>query len=107
MDMKDRDDAFEAKYTNDTGLKFKVDAHAAKLLASWVGHALKLPTDKLAALETEFVDLNVEKPGFSAICAKAVALLAPENPDATPALIQAKMDALLAQAKHHILHHSH
>lgn len=104
MDMKDRDDAFEAKYSNDTGLKFKVDAHAAKLLADWVGHALKYAADQHAALEKTFVDLNVEKPGFKAICAKAVELLAPQNPDATPALVQAKMDALLAQAKHHFNH---
>lgn len=71
-DMKDRADAFEAKFAHDAEMAFKVAARRNKMLAEWAGGMLQKSEDEMAAYVTEVIKSDFEEAGDEDVIRKLV-----------------------------------
>lgn len=72
-DMKDRADAFEAKFAHDAEMAFKVAARRNKMLAEWAGGMLRKSEDEMADYVKEVIKSDFEEAGDEDVVRKLVA----------------------------------
>jgi len=72
-DMKDRADAFEAKFAHDAEMAFKVAARRNKMLAHWAGGMLRKTEEEMPAYVTEVIKSDFEEAGDEDVVRKLVA----------------------------------
>lgn len=71
-DMKDRADAFEAKFAHDAEMAFKVAARRNKMLAEWAGGMLQKAEEEMADYVKEVIKSDFEEAGDEDVVRKLV-----------------------------------
>ena len=71
-DMKERADAFEAKFAHDAEMAFKVAARRNKMLAEWAGGMLQKAEEEMADYVKEVIKSDFEEAGDEDVVRKLV-----------------------------------
>ena len=72
-DMKERADAFEAKFAHDAEMAFKVSARRNKMLAEWAGGMLQKTEEEIADYVKDVIKSDFEEAGDEDVVRKLVA----------------------------------
>ncbi len=96
----ERENIFEAKYTNDAALQFKVEARANKLLGLWAAELMGKEGDAASSFAIEVVKSDFEEAGKEDVFRKVSTSLGDLADEAT---IRAQMDASLHLAKQQVM----
>ena len=99
----DREHQFEAAYTHDQELQFKVHARRNRLLGEWAADRMQLTGDARAAYAKEVVSSDFEKPGDDDVLQKVLADLNAKGVTVDARDVRIKMDELLMTAKKQIM----
>jgi len=99
----DREKQFEAKYTHDQELRFKVQARRNRLLGEWAGAEMGMSGEDLKAYARSVVQADFEKPGDDDVLQKVLADLSAKGVDMTEARLRKRMDELLDTARTQIM----
>ena len=99
----DRERQFEAKYSHDQELQFKVQVRRNRLLGEWAADRLQLSGEARTAYAKEVVSSDFEKPGDDDVLQKVLADLNAKGVSVDARDVRIKMDELLAVAKKQIM----
>lgn len=99
----DRERQFEAKYSHDQELQFKVQVRRNRLLGEWAADQLQLSGEARGAYAKEVVSSDFEKPGDDDVLQKVLADLNAKGVSVDARDVRIKMDELLAVAKKQIM----
>lgn len=99
----DREKQFEAKYTHDQELRFKVQARRNRLLGEWAGTEMGLAGDDLKAYARSVVESDFEKPGDDDVLQKVLSDLLAKGVDMNAHRVRKHMDELLDVAKAQVM----
>jgi hypothetical protein len=99
----DRKQQFEAKYSRDQQLQFKVKARRNRLLGEWAGAQMGLSGDALADYARAVVEADFEKPGDDDVLQKVLGDLTAKGVDCNEHRLRRQMDELLATAKQQVM----
>ncbi|MEM6914304.1 MAG: DUF1476 domain-containing protein [Pseudomonadota bacterium] len=94
--FEDRRKQFEAKFSNDQEMTFKVEARRNKIVGAWAAGKLGKTGDDAEAYATSVIRADLTEPGDEDVFQKLRADL-PEG-DVSDAEIRAEMDKAFAQA---------
>ncbi|EKE44039.1 hypothetical protein OCGS_2020 [Oceaniovalibus guishaninsula JLT2003] len=94
--MKDRENAFEAKFANDAEMQFKAEARRNRLLGLWAAELLGKDGEDANAYAREVVKSDFSEPGDEDVFRKVKGDLGDR---ATEEEIRTKMAALMVTAK--------
>lgn len=97
----EREAGFEAKFTHDADVEFRVVARANKLLGQWAAGKLGLGTDAADDYARAVVHAEFEKAGHAGVIDKVTTDLAGHGIAATE--VRAALDAATAEARHQIM----
>jgi len=99
----DRERQFEAKYSHDQDLQFKVQVRRNRLLGQWAAERMQLTGDASDAYAKEVVASDFDKPGDDDVLQKVLADLVAKGVSVDARDVRIKMDELLAVAKKQIM----
>ena len=99
----EREAGFEAKFSHDADVEFRVVARANKLFGAWAAGKLGLTTDAAEDYARAVVHAEFEKAGHAGVFDKVSADLAARGLGTTAADVRAAMAATLAEARHQIM----
>jgi hypothetical protein len=94
-----REKGFEAKYSVDQELEFKIIARRNRLLGAWAAEQMGLSGDAVDAYAKEVVAADFEKPGDSDVVEKVLKDFADKGIDLDERGLRKKMDELGAVAR--------
>ena len=97
----EREAGFEAKFTHDADVEFRIVARANKLLGVWAAGKLGLGTDAADDYARSIVHAEFEKAGHQGVIDKVAADLAPHG--TTAGDVRAALDAATVDARHQIM----
>lgn len=95
----DRLKGFEAKYSHDQEVQFRVTGRRNRLLGAWAAAKLGLSGDAAIAYAATVVKSDFEKPGDDDVIAKVLGDLKKKGVAVTEAAIRAELDACHHEAK--------
>ncbi|MET4701141.1 hypothetical protein ABIE65_004187 [Constrictibacter sp. MBR-5] len=99
----DRERQFEAKYSHDQDLQFKVQVRRNRLLGQWAAERMQLTGDASDAYAKEVVSSDFDKPGDEDVLQKVLADLNAKGVNVDARDVRIKMNELLAVAKKQIM----
>lgn len=94
-----REKGFEAKYSVDQELEFKIIARRNRLLGAWAAEQMGLSGDAVDVYAKEVVAADFEKPGDSDVVEKVLKDFADKGVDLDEAALRKKMNELGAVAR--------
>ena len=98
----DRQRQFEAKYSRDQDLRFKVTARRNRLIGEWAAAQMGLSGDAVKAYAREVVEADFEKPGDADVVEKLLGDLTAKGIDIDERRLRRRMDEMLETAKQQI-----
>lgn len=98
----DREQAFENKFAHDQELEFKAVARRNRMLGLWAAGLMGLEGDHIEEYAKAVVKSDFEQPGEEDVLRKVWRDLSASGAKVTEAVVQAKMDELLAVARDQI-----
>lgn len=101
--FKDRESAFENKYSHDKELEFRVNNRRNKLLGLWAAGLLGIDGAEAEAYAKSVVASDFEAPGDHDVLAKVLADFKTKNVDISEHRLRKQMDELLSTAKQQIM----
>ncbi len=99
----EREAGFEAKFTHDADVEFRIVARANKLLGVWTASKLGLSGDAADDYARAVVHAEFEKTGHAGVFDKVLADLSARDLGVTADDIRAAMAATTAEARHQIM----
>ena len=99
----DRERQFEAKFTHDQELQFKVGARRNRLLGEWAAGLLGLEGEAVKTYAKDVVASDFEKPGDDDVLQKVLADLKAKGLPETEKTLRKRMDELLIEAKRQVM----
>ena len=99
----DRERQFEAKYSRDQELQFKVMVRRNRLLGQWAADRMQLTGDARDAYAKEVVSSDFDRPGDDDVLQKVLADLSAKGDAADARELRRKMDELLVVAKKQLM----
>lgn len=99
----DREKQFEAKFSHDEELRFKVTARRNRLLGEWAGELLGFSGADREAYAKEVVMADFEKPGDDDVVEKVMADFAGKNVDVSEHRLRRRMEELMDEAKQQVM----
>lgn len=97
--FNDREKGFEAKFTHDQELQFKVMNRRNRLLGEWAADLMGLRGDDAKAYAKEVVASDFDEPGDEDVYKKVSGDFAARNVDISEHLLRRKMEELIATAR--------
>ncbi len=97
--FNEREKGFEAKYSHDEALRFKVGARRNKLLGLWAAAQMGLSGAAADAYAKEVVRSDFEAPGDDDVLRKVLGDLTAKKVAATEHGVRRRMDELMVEAK--------
>jgi hypothetical protein len=94
-----REKGFEAKYSVDQELEFKIIARRNRLLGAWAAEQMGLSGDAVGSYAKDVVAADFEKPGDSDVVEKVLKDFAEKGIDIDEAALRKKMGELSAVAR--------
>lgn len=94
-----REKGFEAKYSVDQELEFKIIARRNRLLGAWAAEQMGLSGDAVDAYAKEVVAADFEKPGDEDVVEKVLKDFADKGLDVDEPALRKKMNELSAVAR--------
>jgi len=94
-----REKGFEAKYSVDQELEFKIMARRNRLLGAWAAEQMGLSGDAVEAYSKEVIASDFEKPGDTDVVEKVLKDFADKGIDIDEAALRKKMGQLGAVAR--------
>ncbi len=101
--LEDRERQFEAKYSRDQELQFKVQVRRNRLLGEWAAAEMGMTGEARDAYAKEVVASDFDKPGDEDVLQKVVGDLAARGAKADAYDVRKKMAELLAVAKKQVM----
>jgi hypothetical protein len=101
--FNDREKAFEAKYSRDQQLQFRVVNRRNKLLGLWAAGLMGLSGPEADAYALKVVEADFAKPGDDDVHDKVFEDLKAHNVDLSDHRLRKKMDELVAVARRQIM----
>jgi len=95
----DRLKGFEAKFTHDQELRFRVTARRNRLLGQWAAGKLGVAPDAVDAYVTDVVRSDLEEPGDEDLIAKVLADFAAKQVPLDRQALLGQLDRCLHEAK--------
>jgi hypothetical protein len=99
----DREKEFEARFSHDEELRFKVTARRNRLLGLWAAQQLGLLGDAAEAYGKRVVDAQFTPGGDKSVIDKVTADLAAKDPTMTLSRIRFELEHFAEQAKRQLL----
>ncbi|MFN4089696.1 MAG: DUF1476 domain-containing protein [Alphaproteobacteria bacterium] len=99
----DRERQFEAKYSRDQELQFKVQVRRNRLLGEWAADKLGLTGESRVAYAKEVVASDFEKPGDDDVLQKVLGDLTRQNVAVDARDVRDRMNELLGVAKKQVM----
>lgn len=99
----DREKQFEAKFSHDQELQFKVRARRNRLFGEWVGEQLGLTGEALKAYARSVVDADFAKPGDDDVIEKVMDDLRQHKVEISEHRVRRRLDEMLAEAKQQVM----
>jgi hypothetical protein len=99
----EREAGFEAKFTHDADVEFRIVARANKLLALWAAGKLGMTPEASDDYVRAVVHAEFEKAGHEGVVDKIMADLAVRDLGITADDVRAAMAATQAEARHQIM----
>ncbi len=99
----DREKQFEAKYSHDQELQFKVQARRNRLLGEWAGAQWGLNGEDLAAYARAVVQADFDRPGDDDVLEKVLADLQAQGIETDARRLRNRMEELLQEAKQQVM----
>ena len=97
-----REKGFEAKYSVDQELEFKVIARRNRLLGAWAAEQMGLSGEAVDSYAKEVVAADFEKPGQDDVVEKLLADMTAKGVDISEHLIRVEMDRCYEEAARQI-----
>ena len=101
--LHDREQAFEAKFAHDEGLRFLVAARRDKLFATWAAKTLHLSDDDGAALTTAILAIPDRANHNDALLARVADLFASKAYPVSREVLAAAFNDCWKQARHQLM----
>lgn len=101
--FNEREAGFEAKFTHDADIDFRVHARRNKLLGHWAAAKLGLTPEATDDYTRAIVHAEFEKAGHEGVFDKVMTDLAARGLGVTAADVRAAMAATLAEARNQIM----
>lgn len=98
-----REAGFEAKFSHDADVEFRIVARANKLLGAWAASKLGMTADAAEDYGRAVVHAEFEKAGHEAVFDKVMADLAVRGLGVSADDVRAAMAAATAEARHQIM----
>ncbi len=73
MSFNDREQAFEAAFSEDQKNNFRIEARASKLIGYWAADKMGLTGDQKENYSKEVITANLDEPGYDDVKRKIVA----------------------------------
>jgi hypothetical protein len=99
----DREKAFEAKFSKDQELQFKVNSRRNRLLGLWAAAILGKTGEAAEAYAKDVVMADFEKPGDDDVVSKVVADLEAGGHATSAATVRKQREKLLDEAKRQLM----
>ncbi len=99
----EREAGFEAKFTHDADVEFRVTARADKLLGGWAAGKLGLSADAADDYAREVIRADFKHAGHDDVIAKVFGDLAARSLGVTEAEVRAALTACLAAAREQVM----
>jgi hypothetical protein len=99
----EREAGFEAKFSHDADVEFRIVARANKLLGAWAAGKLGLTPDAAEDYGRAVVHAEFEKAGHAGVFDKVMADLAARDLGVTADDVRAAIAAATAEARHQIM----
>ncbi|GIL41894.1 DUF1476 domain-containing protein [Roseiterribacter gracilis] len=99
----DREKAFEAKFSLDEELRFRVHARRARLFGGWIAGQLGLSGDAAESYAKDMISADFEEVGDDDLLAKARADLAAANKALDDATLRKQIGVALSEAKRQLV----
>ncbi len=99
----EREAGFEAKFTHDADVEFRVVARANRLLGAWAAGKLGLTPDAAEDYARAVVHAEFEKAGHAAVLDKVMADLAVRGLGVSADDVRAAMAATTAEARRQVM----
>lgn len=97
--MKDREKAFEKKFTHDAEMIFKAEARRNRMLAKWVGEKFGMSDAEAEAYGGVLIGADLKEAGDDDVIQKVLADAAEKHASIDEAELRAKSQELLTVAK--------
>jgi hypothetical protein len=101
--FNDREKAFENKFAHDAELQFKASARRNKLLGHWAAAILGKTGEDAEEYARAVVIADLQRPGDGDVFDKVWKDLQAAAAPIDEATLRARMEALMAEAKHQIM----
>jgi len=101
--FNEREAGFEAKFTHDADVEFRVHARRNRLLGHWAAAKLGLTPEATEDYTRAVVHAEFEKAGHEGVFDKIVADFTARGLGVSPADVRAAMAATLAEARNQIM----
>ena len=101
--MNDREKAFENKYAHDAEMQFKAEARRNKLLGLWAADKMGMSGEAAEDYAKAVVVADLEEAGDEDVFRKVMGDFQAKAIEVSETDLRAKMQELLAQAKHQVM----
>lgn len=99
----ERERQFEAQYSRDQELRFKVNVRRNRLLGEWAAAQMGLTGEAAAAYARSVVEADFDRPGDADVVQKVLGDLTAKGIDIDERRLRRRMDELLATAKAQVM----
>ncbi len=101
--FNDRKKGFEAKYSHDQEIRFKINARRNKLLGLWAAEQMQITGTDADAYAREVVVADFDEPGEEDVMRKVLADLEAKNAGVNELRLRKEMERLTAEAREQVL----
>lgn len=101
--LRDREKAFENRYSHDEDLRFRVQVRASRIFGLWAAGQLGLDGADADAYSKQVVDADFDEPGIEDVIRKVAKDFSAKTVDVSEHRMRAEFDRCLAVAREQLM----